>query len=66
MGTIGQEIVIYEQDLDLVCQRLNSVSRFDFGILKCLEYAKDWQAKLNFPNLLKFGSTIIAGILLAL
>jgi hypothetical protein len=45
MGAIGQEIGIDQQDLDLLRQTLNPVSRFDFGIFKCLQYAKEWQAK---------------------
>jgi Family of unknown function (DUF6088) len=45
VGAIGQEIEIDHENLDLLRQTLNPVSRFDFGILKCLQYAKEWQAK---------------------
>jgi hypothetical protein len=45
IGAIGQEIGIDHENLDLLRQSLNPVSRFDFGLLKCLQYAKKWQAK---------------------
>jgi hypothetical protein len=45
MGAIGQEIGSYKQSLEMLRHSLNPVSKFDFGILKCLQYSKEWQAK---------------------
>jgi hypothetical protein len=45
IGAIGQEIKEHEQSLELIRQSLNPVSKFDFGILSNLQYAREWQAK---------------------
>jgi hypothetical protein len=45
LGAIGQEIGKKKVTLLKLRQGLNQVSRYDFGKLKTLRYAKDWQAK---------------------
>lgn len=45
LGAIGQEIEFSEDRLSILRKSLNSLSRFDFGILSTLKYAKQWQAK---------------------
>jgi Family of unknown function (DUF6088) len=45
LGAIGQEIGKSTKKLEPLRKSLNPVSRFDFGILQNLLYAKDWQAK---------------------
>jgi hypothetical protein len=45
VGAIGQEIKAHEHSLESIRQSLNPVSKFDFGILSNLQYARKWQAK---------------------
>lgn len=45
LGAIGQELGKSSQQLKKLRQSLNPISRFDFGILANLLYAKEWQAK---------------------
>lgn len=45
LGAIGQQIGYDESQLYLLRKSLNSLSRFDFGKLFTLKYAKQWQAK---------------------
>ena len=45
LGAIGQELGKSRQHLQKLRQSLNPLSRFDFGILRNLRYAKDWQGK---------------------
>ena len=45
LGAIGQELSKSRQQLQQLRQNLNPISRFDFGILRNLCYAKEWQAK---------------------
>ena len=44
LGAIGQEIGCSEESLQTLRKSLNPLSRFDFGHLMALKYAKDWQA----------------------
>jgi hypothetical protein len=44
LGAIGQELGKSHQHLEKLRQSLNPISPFDFGILRNLRYAKDWQA----------------------
>jgi len=45
LGAIGQQIGQPENSLAELRQSLNPLSRFDFGILAALAYARRWQAK---------------------
>lgn len=45
IGAIGQEIGVSRRKLEPIRKSLSPFSRFDFGILKNLKYAKEWQAK---------------------
>ena len=45
LGAIGQELGKSHQHLKKLRQSLNPISRFDFGLLRNLHYAKEWQAK---------------------
>lgn len=45
LGAIGQELGKSSQQLKKLRQSLNPISRFDFGILRNLRHAKEWQAK---------------------
>ncbi|HAZ48856.1 MAG TPA: hypothetical protein DDW76_14710 [Cyanobacteria bacterium UBA11369] len=45
LGAIGQELRKSPQELEKLRNSLNPVSRFDFGKLSNLRYAKEWQAK---------------------
>ncbi|MEG3862885.1 hypothetical protein QT974_27755 [Microcoleus sp. herbarium12] len=45
LGAIGQELGKSRQQLQQLRQNLNPISRFDFGILRNLCYAHEWQAK---------------------
>jgi hypothetical protein len=45
LGAIGQELQADPILLKLLRASLNPTSRFDFGKLRNLQYAKDWQAK---------------------
>jgi hypothetical protein len=45
LGAIGQQLGQDPQSLEALRSSLNPLSRFDFGILNGLEYARQWQAK---------------------
>jgi hypothetical protein len=45
LGAIGEELEMPERTLALLRESLNPLSRFDFGRLRSLRYAKRWQAK---------------------
>jgi hypothetical protein len=45
LGAIGQQLGEPENRLEALRKSLNPLTRFDFGILAALDYAKDWQAK---------------------
>jgi hypothetical protein len=45
LGAIGQELQADPILLKPLRASLNPTSRFDFGRLRNLQYAKDWQAK---------------------
>lgn len=45
LGAIGEELGMPSRTLDRLRESLNPLSRFDFGRLRSLRYAKDWQAK---------------------
>jgi hypothetical protein len=45
LGAIGQEIGKSRASLEKLRKGLNPTSRFDFGKLRNLRYAKEWQAK---------------------
>lgn len=45
LGAIGEEIGCSKKHLEILRKSLNSLSRFDFGNLIKLKYAKQWQAK---------------------
>ena len=45
LGAIGQQLGCSENLLDSLRKSLNPLSRFDFGKLLALKYAKQWQAK---------------------
>jgi hypothetical protein len=45
LGAIGQQLGQPERRLAVSRKSLNALSRFDFGNLAVLEYAREWQAK---------------------
>jgi hypothetical protein len=45
LGAIGEELEMPERTLRQLRKSLNPLSRFDFGRLRSLRYAKRWQAK---------------------
>jgi hypothetical protein len=45
LGALGQELEMPPVLLDRLKRSLNPLSRFDFGRLRSLRYAKEWQAK---------------------
>jgi hypothetical protein len=45
LGALGQELDMPPALLNHIRQSLNPLSRFDFGHLGSLRYAKEWQAK---------------------
>jgi hypothetical protein len=45
LGAIGQELRKSKSKLKILRDSLNPISRFDFGALRNLRYAKEWQAK---------------------
>jgi hypothetical protein len=45
LGAIGEQIGRPESDLTRLRESLNPLSRFDFGILAALAFARRWQAK---------------------
>lgn len=50
LGAIGQQIGRQKDRLIFLKKSLNSLSRFDFGNLITLKYAKQWQAKDSKPH----------------
>jgi len=45
LGALGQEIEANRTELALLRASLNPISRFDFGLLKGLRFAREWQSK---------------------
>jgi hypothetical protein len=45
LGALGQELEMPPALLDRLRNSLNPLSRFDFGHLRSLRYAREWQAK---------------------
>lgn len=45
LGAMGEELDMPAGSLARLRGSLNPLSRFDFGVLRCLRYAKQWQAK---------------------
>ncbi|MGB8701551.1 MAG: type IV toxin-antitoxin system AbiEi family antitoxin domain-containing protein [Thermosynechococcaceae cyanobacterium] len=45
LGALGQELQKSSKHLDALRQSLNPISRFEFGKLRTLRYAKEWQDK---------------------
>lgn len=45
LGAIGQQLQMPAPALNRLRKSLNPLSRFDFGRLRSLRYARDWQAK---------------------
>lgn len=45
LGALGEELGQPMQALESLRRSLNPLSRFDFGPLKALQHARDWQAK---------------------
>jgi hypothetical protein len=45
LGALGQELDMPSRLLGLLRRSLNPLSRFDFGQLASLRYAREWQAK---------------------
>lgn len=50
LGAIGQQIGQEESHLSFLRKSLNQLSKFDFGNLFTLKYAKQWQAKEHKPR----------------
>jgi hypothetical protein len=46
LGAIGEQLAEAEEHLRSLRASLNPLSRFDFGALHSLRYAKEWQAKV--------------------
>jgi hypothetical protein len=49
IGAIGQQLGKNRGALRRLRNSLNPFSRFDFGLLAGLRYARDWQAKGRTP-----------------
>ena len=45
LGALGQEASVPAELLAPLRQSLNPLSRFDFGALRALDHAMEWQAK---------------------
>ncbi|MHB1999250.1 MAG: DUF6088 family protein [Solirubrobacteraceae bacterium] len=45
LGALGQQLGGHERALARLSASLNPLSRFDFGMLRCLHHAREWQAK---------------------
>ena len=45
LGAMGQELNMPTRTLDRLRRSLNPISRFDFGRLRALRHAKEWQAR---------------------
>src|SRR5262245_13167037 len=50
LGAIGEQIGQPERVLAELRENLNSLSRFDFGILAALAFARRWQTKERKPH----------------
>jgi hypothetical protein len=50
LGAIGQQLGKPRSKLAELRRRLNSLSRFDFGILSGLKHAAEWQVKERRPD----------------
>ena len=50
LGAIGEQLGQPESVLAELRESLNPLSRFDFGILAALAYARQWQAKERKPH----------------
>lgn len=50
LGAIGQELCYQKRLLTPLKKSLNSLSKFDFGNLIALKYAKEWQAREKQPH----------------
>ncbi len=46
LGACGEQLGKPEEDLNVLRSSLNPLSRFDFGCLALLRYARGWQARL--------------------
>ena len=44
-GALGQEAGIPDSDLWILRKSLNKLSRYNFGRLRSLHHAREWQAK---------------------
>jgi hypothetical protein len=49
LGAIGQQLGYSEKRLSGLRKSLNPLSRFDFGLLIALKYARQWQSKESQP-----------------
>ena len=49
IGAIGQQLGKNRRAMRRLRNSLNPFSRFDFGLLAGLRYARDWQAKGRTP-----------------
>ncbi len=49
LGAIGQQLGYSEKQLSGLRKSLNPLSRFDFGLLIALKYARQWQSKEHKP-----------------
>ena len=45
LGALGQQAGVPERELHLLRKTLNPLSRFEFGDLRVLKHAREWQAK---------------------
>jgi hypothetical protein len=45
LGALGEELSMPSRPLEELRGSLNPLSRYDFGRLESLRYAKQWQAK---------------------
>jgi Mn-dependent DtxR family transcriptional regulator len=45
LGALGQEAGVHDTSLERLRKSLNKLSRFNFGHLKSLRFAKEWQSK---------------------
>ncbi|MEN6520932.1 MAG: DUF6088 family protein [Armatimonadota bacterium] len=45
LGALGQEAITRKSELVKLRSSLNPLSRYDFGRLRCMRYAKEWLAK---------------------
>ena len=45
LGALGQELAMPDPLLNRLRKSLNPLTRFEFGQLRSLEHAREWQAK---------------------